>query len=63
MIELIINEEHLEKFYKFKKKHKHGYQGAIGRNFVFEFYPTSIGESVSVKCLTCKKELILKELE
>ena len=58
MIEFKLNEKENELAEKFLQEHRHPevYKGTIGGHIDFIFTPTSIGDTICVKCNICDKE-------
>lgn len=50
-----LDEEEEKAAKAFKSKHNHGYAGAIGGSFSYQFTPTSIGTGVSIICNHCQE--------
>ena len=58
MIEFKLNEKENDLAEKFMQEHRHPevYKGTIGGHINYIFTPTSIGDSVNIRCNICDKE-------
>ena len=60
-----ITEEEDKKIEEFVKEHDkmHGYAGAVGGRYTYNFLPTSIGTAATIKCNSCEKTMTFRELD
>lgn len=58
MIEFKLTEKENELAEKFLQDHRHPevYKGTIGGGVEYIFTPTTIGDSISIKCTICDEE-------
>ena len=61
----MFTEKEEKRLEDFHKKHKHPRKplAAAGGKFVYSFNPTGVGTFVAIRCLACKKERDVTDIE
>ena len=60
-----ISNEEYEKIRVFVHEHDkmHGCAGTIGGRYTYSFLPTTIGTAATIKCNSCEKTMVFRELD